>query len=105
MPFSSQYERAIHFERHGRLLRAATELEYEQMADALMFNPMTLAMRECIRPDGIDRLRFDVSNDHFGAAIVQTPTLKTFYMVTAFMIRVRGGKKAFFDYECARTDV
>ena len=105
MPFSTAEERAIHFQKHGHEFQAATEVEYEQMADLFMTRAMNITMRECIRPNRTDRLRFDISNDHFGVAIVQTTTLKTYYIVPFFKIYRRGGKANFFAYECARTDV
>ena len=105
MPFSSAEERAIHFQKHGHEFGATTEIQYEEMADAFMARAMNITMRECIRPNGIDRLRFDISNDNFGVAIVHTATLKTFYIVSFFKIHRRGGRLRFFAHECARTDV
>lgn len=105
MPFSTAQERALHFQKHGREFKAATEVEYEQMADAFMGQPMTITTRECIRPQGIDRLRFNVANDHFGAAIVASTIIKTFYIVRLGTIKHHGGKTAFFGYECARSEV
>lgn len=105
MPFANAQERALHFQKHGREFRAADEIQYEQMADAFMGGPMTLTTRQCIRPDQIDRLRFNIANDHFGAAIVQSTTLKTFYIVPFVRIHRRGGKVQFFAYECGRTNL
>lgn len=105
MPFSTAQERALHFQKYGHKFGATTEIQYEQMADAFMGQPMTITMRECIRPQGIDRLRFNIANDHFGAAIVASTIIKTFHIVPYFKIIRRGGKTAFFNYECARVDV
>lgn len=81
MPFASALERAIHFKKHGSEFAATTELQYERMADAFMAAPMTLSMRECIRPNGTDRLRINVANNHFGVGIVASPMVRTFYIV------------------------
>jgi hypothetical protein len=105
MPFSSQENRDIHFKKYGRQFGATTALEYEQIADTFMTKPTNITMREGIRPNGIDRVRFDVSNDHFGVAIVATTTVKTYHIVPFFKIYRRGGKQQYFDYERARTDV
>jgi hypothetical protein len=105
MPFASPDERAIHFQKHGHEFGAANEVEYEQMADAFMVRAMNITMRECTRPNNTDRVRLDISNDHFGVAIVQSTTVKTFYIVPFFKIHRRGGKLPFFAYECARTDL
>ena len=105
MPFSSPEEGAIHFLKHGHKFGAATELEYEQMADTFMTEPMTLTRRECIRPNGTDRLRFDIANNHFGVAVVASAIIKTYYVIKAFTIQHHGGKVAYFTFECGRTDV
>jgi hypothetical protein len=105
MPFSSPVERALHFQKYGYQFGAATEAEYEQMADQFMGKPINITMRECIRPNRTDRVRFDVSNDHFGVGIVSTTAVRTYHIVPFFKIHRRGGKQQFFSYECARTDL
>jgi hypothetical protein len=55
MPFADANQRAIYFLKHGREFGAADELQYEQMADGFLGGPMTIAMRECVRPNGTDR--------------------------------------------------
>jgi hypothetical protein len=105
MPFASAFERAIHFKKHGHEFGAATELQYEQMADTFMVAPMALTVRECVRPNGTDRLRINIANHHFGVAVVATTIILTYYIVPLHQITRRDGIVGFFEYECARTDV
>ena len=106
MPFSSVDQRAIHFKKHGGGVGAATELQYEEMADAFMTGAMTLAMRECIR-NGTDRVRMNIANRHLGVAIVISGVLRTYYVVALHSIRGHGNGSvtAYFNYECTRTDL
>lgn len=105
MPFANADERAMHFQRHGREFGAGTELEYEQMADAFMISPLTLTMRECIRPNRTDRVRINIANNHFGVGVVASAVIRTFYVVPLHKVIRRGGIVALFNYECARTDI
>lgn len=105
MPFASAEERDIHFKKYGYQFGAATAVEYEEKADAFMAKPMNITLRECIRPNGKDRIRFDVSNDHFGVGIVATTTVRTYHIIQFFRIYRHGGKQKFFEYECARTEL
>jgi hypothetical protein len=102
MPFASPDERAIHYKKHGLKFGAADELQYEQMADAFMTAVLTLTMRECVRPGGIDRLRVNIANKHFGVGIVQTTTIRTFYIVPIHSINAHGGIAGYFTYQCGR---
>jgi pyocin large subunit-like protein len=54
MPFANELERAIHFAKHGHEFGASTEIDHERMADAFLSHPMTMTMRECIRPNRLD---------------------------------------------------
>ena len=107
MPFSTAEERAIHFQKHGGGVGAATELAYEAMADAFMAGAMTLVMRECIRPNGTDRVRMNIANRHLAVAIVVSGVLKTYYVVALHSINGHGhgSVTAYFNYECTRTDL
>lgn len=106
MPFADAYRRAIHFEKYGRQFGAANELVYEQMADEFMAGPMTLAMRECIRPNGRYRLRTNITNKRFGAAVVGCAIIRTYYIVpTHQIVRRTGTIIKFFNYECAREEL
>jgi hypothetical protein len=106
MPFADADRRAIHFAKYGRQFGAADELEYEQMADGFLGGAMTISMRECVRPNGTDRLRVNIANNHFGAAAVGCDIIKTYYIVPAHqIIRRTGTVTKFFTYECARTEL
>lgn len=105
MPFASPNERAIHFAKHGHEFGAATEIDYENLADAFMGGPLTLTMRECTRQNGTDRLRVNIANDHFGVAVVARNIVVTYYIVPFHRKHRCGGIVGFFTFECARTDV
>jgi hypothetical protein len=105
MPFANAEQRTLHFERHGHEFQAANELQYEALADAFMSAPMSISMRECVRPNATHRVRLNIANDHFGVAVVAADTIKTFYIVPLHKIIRRNGKMGFFNYECARTDL
>jgi len=107
MPFADAMERAIHFVKHGHKFGAATEEEYERMADAFLFGEMHADTSECTRPPCvrsglIDRLRFGSTSRHFGVACTQPEFLRTFYPVEPKVIARHGGAPGFFRYECAR---
>jgi hypothetical protein len=106
MPFADEYLRAIHFKKYGHEFAAADELAYEQLADQFLAGPKAMATFECVRPNGVDRLRANMANKHFGAAIIGCAIIKTYYIVPIHqIIRRTGTMKKFFDYECARTDI
>ena len=65
MPFLDALQRDIHFAKHGREFGAADAMEYERMADAFMFDPITADIGECTRRNGRDRLRFGYTSHHF----------------------------------------
>ena len=105
MPFENAMERAIHFVKHGAKFGAATEAEYEQLADAFMFDQLTAPTNECTRPSGIDRLRFNGTNRHFGVACTAPEFVRTFYPVEQRKIVRHGGNAAFFALECGRVNL
>jgi hypothetical protein len=105
MPFANIDERDIHFKKYGYQFGASTAIEYEQMADVFMVKPLNITLREGVRPNGRDRIRFDFSNDHFGVGIVATTTVRTYHIIPYFKIHRRGGKQQFFEYERGRTDL
>lgn len=102
MPFATVYERDIHFKRHGAEFGAATELEYEAMADRFMLGPMNADTRDCTRPNGDDYLRMELITADFGVTCVSTGFLRTFYRPSVMKVWNRGGTKRFLAYECAR---
>lgn len=106
MPFANEYERDIHFSKHGRKFGTANAADYESMADAFMFGAMTLTMRECIQANTVNRLRFNSFNRHFGVANVAAPEfLKTFYPVPLHTIAHHHGPANYFAYQCGRMDL
>jgi hypothetical protein len=105
MPFANPQERAIHFAKHGHEFGASTEIDYERMADTFMSRPMTMTMRECIRPNRTHRLRVDLAKDHFGVAVVSANTVVTYYVVPFHRKHRRGGIAPFFAYECSRNEL
>jgi hypothetical protein len=105
MPFATADERDIHFKKYGYQFGAATAVQYEELADGFMAKPVNITLRECIRPNGRDRIRFDISNDHFGVGIVATTTVRTYHIIPFFRIHRHGGRQKYFQYECARTEL
>jgi hypothetical protein len=105
MPFANDYERDIHFSKHGHSVGTASAVEYEAMAETFMFGAMTMAMRECTRGNATDRLRINMANYRFGVANIVPAFLKTFYTVPRHTIAHHGGTLAYFNYECGRTDL
>lgn len=99
MPFANNFERALHFQKHGHEFGAATETDYERMADAFMFGILVSPVQECTRPNHVDRLRFSDPNRHFGVACVHPEIVRTFYRVSSLKIARHGGGARFFGYE------
>jgi|SRR5271167_3000936 len=105
MPFVNDLERDIHFKKHGLKVGAADSLAYERMADSFMFDSLTLTMRECLRANNTDRLRYNDSNRRFGVACRVPEYVKTFYLVPMHTVNHHGGHPGYFAHECARTDL
>jgi hypothetical protein len=104
LPFANQLELEIHFDKHGRKfgLLPGQEVEYERMADEFMFLDMPPSVKECRRPNGLDRLRFCFQRTWFGVAYLIPECVKTFYPPDAEVMAEHGGKAAFFRFECGR---
>ena len=102
MPFANAYQRDSHFKKHGAEFGAATEVDYEAMADQFMFGPMNADTRDCTRASGDDYLRMDQIKTDFGVSCVSTGFLRTFYKPPVIKIWNRGGAKRFLAYECAK---
>jgi len=106
MPFSNQYQRDIHFKKHGSEVGAKDAVEYEQMADGFMFGNLTLAMRECNRASGSHRVRIHILNRRIGIADIAPPeSLRSFYVAPLHTVVHHGGAMNYLAFECARTDV
>lgn len=106
VPFLNAYERAIHFSRHGHEFGAATEHEYEQMADGFMRRTLSPILQECIRTirGEQDRVRLHFDTGHFGVAYRRT-ILRTFHIKSQAKMRNRGGAANLLAYECGRIDL
>jgi hypothetical protein len=102
MPFANPMERAIHFWKHGAEFGCKTDEDYERLADSFLFGAMSATTRECWRPNGVDRLRFNSSNRHFGVACIAPVFIRTFYQVGIKKVAKHGGVNGFLSYECAR---
>jgi len=105
VPFGSVYQRDIHFQRHGAEFGAATQAEYEAMADLFTSGPMNADSRDCTRHrlDGDeDYVRMDLRRTDFGVNCANRGFLRTFYRPDPGNIRVRGGCSGFLVYQCAR---
>ena len=105
MPFANSFSRAIHFAKHGHEFGAATEFDYERLADAFMSAPLATHVYECINPTGTnDRVRLDSIRRHFGVAYLDSASgtvLRTFHIRTASSIAGRGGPLGFVNHKCA----
>ena len=105
MPFANSFSRAIHFAKHGHKFGAATEFDYERMADAFMALPLASNLYECINPTGTnDRVRLDSITLHFGVAYLDTASgtvLRMFHVRTASSIAAKGGPQGFVNHKCA----
>ena len=102
MPFANVWERDTHFAKHGHEFGAGSPAEYERMADVFMAGPMAASTRECIRPTGIDRLRFDFNSHHEGIACILPEFLRTFFIVRTKVVTRHGGEAAYFAWDCGR---
>lgn len=102
MPFSSQFERDIHFAKHGSEFGAVDALDYERMADAFMTGPIDSNTHECIRPQGRDRLRFGFVTLWLGVACVAPVFIKTFHVVRLLAVASHGGSAGYFSWQCGR---
>ncbi len=102
MPFANVWERDTHFAKHGHEFGASEPIQYEQMADAFMFGPMAMDTHECIRPQGIDRLRFSFSTYHEGVACIVPEFVRTFFIVQTKVVTRHAGEAAYFVWDCGR---
>ncbi len=105
MPFNNQLERDLHFAKHGQEFGAVDASDYERMADSFMFDSMVADAHECIRPSGLDRIRFGFSTYIEGVACTQPIYLRTFYIVRTMTVRHHGGSQGYFTYECGRINL
>lgn len=105
MPFANDMERELHFWKHGEEFGAADSLEYERLADAFIYSPLGADTHECLRPRGLDRVRFDYGTHFEGVACTWPDAVRTFYTVSLGLVRRHGGEARYFAYECGRVDL
>jgi hypothetical protein len=105
MPFLNIFERDLHFTKHGHKFGAPDALEYEKLADAFLYGQMAASTHECVRPSGIDRVRFDDGTHHEGVACIMPEYVRTFYPVKATLIARHGGEAGYFAHECGRVQL
>ncbi len=105
VPFANSLESALHFKKHGQKFGRADEFEYEKMADQFLFGIMHADTHECVRPNALDRIRFNYNNRHFGVACILPEFVRTFYPVRPITIAKHGGAAGYFAYECGRTNL
>jgi hypothetical protein len=107
MPFCNDWERELHFEKHGYKFRAVDQFEYERMADVFMFGEQGKDTHECIRTNAPDRVRLDFGTKYFCVSRL-TPKpecLRTFYPVKRTTVAYHGGLASYMQYECGRIDL
>lgn len=100
MPFASAYKLASHFDAHGHEFGAASEEEYERIADAFMSQTLHPNLYGCIRTNADrDRLLLDGIIGYFGIAY-GVLTLRTFYTKSQEEIAHAGGAAKFVARKC-----
>ena len=102
MPFANVWERDTHFAKHGHEFGAADPAEYEQLADTFMYGPLPASTHECVRPRGVDRIRFDFGSYHEAVACTAPVFLRTFFIVRNKTVARHGGPAAYFAWDCGR---
>jgi hypothetical protein len=101
VPFATADELSIHFQKHGHKFGAATEADYEKMADAFMSNAWNPGLFDCIRNISTsDRIRLEGATLFFGIAF-GVLTLRSFYPKDANAIAAGGGPAGFVARKCA----
>ena len=77
--FVSTDERRRHFLLHGAEFGAATEEEYEELADAFLGSKWDAPVREKRTPNG-DLVRYNPDTDEFGR-LTASRTIRTYFKV------------------------
>jgi len=101
VPFATAFELSSHFVKHGHKFGAATEQEYERMADEFMARPLNADLYECVSSHGRrDRIRLEGTTRYFGVAY-KVNTISTFHPRDAHAIASKGGPLGFVLFKCA----
>ncbi len=108
MPFHPR-ELLKHFIKHGMEFQAATDKQYEALADRFMTGPLHQNVKQCKRKGG-DILRYDVVTEEFGI-LASHGLLRTYYKPVPCW-RLPAGSTAdchpyrdnltYFKFECTR---
>lgn len=99
MPFASPPQLSLHFAKHGHKFGAATEQDYEKMADAFMSQALHSQLHECIGTNG-DRIRLEEITLYYGVAY-NVSTIRTFHTKDANQIAHAGGPAGYIAQKCA----
>ncbi len=100
VPFASALQLSTHFLKHGKKFGAASEQEYEQMADAFMSKPIRAGLFECTSVHGrCERNRIEESTLYFGVAY-NGSTIATFFPHSALTVKSKGGSQGFILSKC-----
>lgn len=107
VPFANPYLLQSHFERHKDEVGAATEEEYERLADAFMSQAPHPDLYDgtCtqVNHDGShDRVRLDDGTRWFAVAYGAL-TVRTLHVKPRAKITKAGGPRAFIDRRCLET--
>jgi hypothetical protein len=101
VPFLNAAQRSKHYVKHGHRFGAATEQDYERMADEFMTFPLLPPLVECTRITGtFDRVRLNGTTGHYGVAY-NILTIRTFHVKEAAAVARRGGPLGFVLHKCA----
>lgn len=100
VPFADALSLSLHFVKHGHKFGAATEQEYEQMADRFMSQVLHPDLHECIKASNLDRIRLEGATRYFGVAY-NVLTIRTFHVRDTFSIAHGGGPAGFVAHKCA----
>lgn len=101
--FNSPESLTDHFDRHGALLGAKTELEYLHLADEFFGIPVpsgSVHLFECTRAKDGDKIRYDDQTKRFGV-LSKDNVIRTFYVLTT-AIRIYGSGLNYFRSECLK---
>ncbi len=91
---------ALHFVKHGHKFGAASELEYERMADAFMSQPLNHDLLQCISLHGARcRNRIQASTLYFGVALHLS--IRTFHTKDANGVAKKGGPASYVAALCS----
>ena len=98
--FISPYHLEDHFDAHRSDFDAASEEEYEEMADRFLGGPIRKTTLECIRERNGDVIRYDIMTREFGI-LSRERNIKTYFKPRSAVHGERTNL-AYFYRECKR---